>query len=77
MPLERMLEQDACHILASDVAVHFCGYCGLDCKTVLVPPKNRGRAGSLTQLNQAGTESCASGRFKGGNAGSYTRVIHQ
>jgi hypothetical protein len=65
MPLERMFEQDACYIVASDVAVH---YCGLDCKPVLVPPKNLGRARSLTQLSQAGTESCASGRFKGGNA---------
>jgi hypothetical protein len=71
MPLERMREHVACHILASDVAVHCCGYCGLDCKPVLVPPKIRGRARSLTQLDQAGTESCATRRFKGGNAALY------
>jgi hypothetical protein len=66
-----MRKHVACHILASDVALQCCGYCGLDCKPVLVPPKNRGRARSLAQLDKAGTKSCASGRFKGGNAASY------
>jgi hypothetical protein len=60
-----MREHVACHILASDVAVHCCSYCGLDCKPGLVPPKNRGRARSLTQLDQAGTGSSATRRFQG------------
>jgi hypothetical protein len=60
------------HILASDVALKCCGYCGFEFKTVLVSPKNRGRARSLTQPDQAGTESCARRCFRVGNAASHT-----
>jgi hypothetical protein len=68
-------EHVAHHILAIDGALQCCGYCGFDCKPALVSPKNCGRARSLTQPDQAGMESLASGCLASGNAASHISYV--